>query len=37
LAFPNILGVVMLSGKIKADLDEYLRRLKAGEFPEYLT
>jgi len=37
MAFPNILGVVMLSGKIKADLDEYLRRLKAGEFPEYLT
>ncbi len=37
MAFPNITGVVMLSGKIKVDLDEYLRRLKAGEFPEYLT
>ncbi len=37
MAFPNIMGVVMLSGKIKVDLDEYLRRLKAGEFPEYLT
>ncbi len=37
MAFPNITGVVMLSGKIKTDLDEYLRKLKAGEFPEYLT
>ncbi len=34
MAFPNILGVVLLSGKIKADLDDYWRRYKAGEFEE---
>ncbi len=33
MAFPNILGVLMLSGKIKSDLDSYLARLRAGEFP----
>lgn len=32
MAFPNIFGVVLLSGKVKADLDSYMRRLKAGEF-----
>ena len=32
MAFPNIFGVLMLSGKIKADLDRYLKRLRAGEF-----
>ncbi|MED5261869.1 MAG: alanine/glycine:cation symporter family protein [Myxococcota bacterium] len=32
MAFPNILGVVMLSGALRADLDHYLARLKAGEF-----
>ncbi len=37
MAFPNITGVVLLSGKIKADLEDYLRRLRAGEFPQYLT
>jgi AGCS family alanine or glycine:cation symporter len=31
MAFPNIVGVVMLSGKIKADLDDYLERLASGE------
>ncbi len=31
MAFPNIIGVVMLSGKIKADLDDYLGRLRSGE------
>ena len=32
MAFPNIAGVVLLSGKIKQSLDSYLRRLAAGEF-----
>jgi AGCS family alanine or glycine:cation symporter len=35
MAFPNILGVVLLSGKIKADLYSYMTRLKAGEFVRY--
>ncbi len=32
MAFPNILGVVLLSGIVKADLDKYLHSLKRGEF-----
>jgi len=32
MAFPNITGVVLLAGVVKADLDRYLDRLKAGEF-----
>ncbi|HUF27055.1 MAG TPA: alanine/glycine:cation symporter family protein [Gemmatimonadaceae bacterium] len=31
MAFPNILGVVLLSGKVKRELDDYRRRLKSGE------
>jgi len=31
MAFPNILGVILLSGKIKGSLDDYWRRLKAGQ------
>jgi len=31
MAFPNILGVVLLSGLVKRDLDEYWNKLKAGE------
>ena len=31
MAFPNIIGVVLLSGKLKADLDDYLARLRSGE------
>jgi AGCS family alanine or glycine:cation symporter len=31
MAFPNILGVVLLSGKVKAALDDYLARLASGE------
>ncbi len=30
MAFPNIVGVVMLSGRLKADLDDYLERLRSG-------
>ena len=31
MAFPNILGVVILSGKVRARLDDYWGRLKSGE------
>ena len=31
MAFPNILGVMLLSGKIRRALDDYWKRLKAGE------
>jgi AGCS family alanine or glycine:cation symporter len=31
MAFPNILGVALLSGKIRRALDDYWRRYKAGE------
>jgi AGCS family alanine or glycine:cation symporter len=31
MAFPNVVGLVMLSGKIKRSLDDYWRRYKAGE------
>ncbi len=32
MSFPNILGAVLLSGKVKRHLDDYMRRLKSGEF-----
>ena len=35
MAFPNLPGVILMSGRIKADLDDYLRRLRAGEFPRH--
>jgi AGCS family alanine or glycine:cation symporter len=31
LAFPNILGMIILSGKVKAQSDDYIRRFRAGE------
>jgi AGCS family alanine or glycine:cation symporter len=31
MAFPNIIGVVLLSGKVRRRLDDYWRRYKAGE------
>jgi AGCS family alanine or glycine:cation symporter len=31
MAFPNVLGVALLSGKVKRDLDDYWKRYKAGE------
>jgi AGCS family alanine or glycine:cation symporter len=31
MAFPNILGVVLLSGKVKVVLDDYMARLESGE------
>jgi AGCS family alanine or glycine:cation symporter len=33
MAFPNILGVVLMSGPLKKDLDAYMERLKSGKFP----
>lgn len=35
MAFPNLLGVLIMSGKIKAALNEYWAKYKAGEFTEY--
>ena len=35
MAFPNILGLVLLSGKVRRALDEYWKRYKAGEFKTY--
>lgn len=35
MAFPNVLGVVLLSGKVKKALDEYLGKLRADEFKTY--
>jgi alanine or glycine:cation symporter, AGCS family len=32
MAFPNILGVLLLSGMVKRDLDDYWKKLKAGDF-----
>jgi len=32
MAFPNILGLFLLSGQVKAKLDDYLGRLAKGEF-----
>jgi AGCS family alanine or glycine:cation symporter len=33
MAFPNLVGVALLSGTVKAELDGYWRRLAAGELP----
>lgn len=35
MAFPNIAGVVLLAPVVKAELDGYLSRLAAGEFPRH--
>ncbi|MFD2516676.1 amino acid carrier protein [Salinimicrobium flavum] len=31
MSFPNIIGLYIMSGEVKRDLDEYSRKLKAGE------
>ena len=31
MAFPNILGVLMLSGVVRKELDDYWKKLKNGE------
>ncbi len=35
LAFPNLIGVYILSGRVRKDLDEYWAKYKAGEFKRY--
>ena len=35
MAFPNILGVVLLSGKVRRDLVVYWQKLQSGAFPTY--
>ena len=35
LAFPNLIGVYILSGKVKQDFDDYWAKYKAGEFKRY--
>jgi AGCS family alanine or glycine:cation symporter len=35
MAFPNMFGVVVLSGRIKRELDTYLGKLRAGELRRY--
>jgi len=35
MAFPNLVGMMLLSGKIRSDLDLYMNRLRAGEFTRY--
>ena len=34
MAFPNVLGVVLLSGKVRGWLDDYQARLQKGEFAQ---
>jgi AGCS family alanine or glycine:cation symporter len=35
MAFPNLVGVLMLSGKVKADLNAYWAMYKGGQFQVY--
>lgn len=35
MAFPNLFGVFLLSGKVRRDLDSYWGKYKAGEFKVY--
>jgi AGCS family alanine or glycine:cation symporter len=35
MAFPNIVGLLILSGEVKNDLLSYLRRVKSGEIKKY--
>jgi AGCS family alanine or glycine:cation symporter len=35
MAFPNIAGVLMLSSKVKRDLDTYLEMLRSGQFQRH--
>ena len=35
MAFPNLVGVVLLSGRVKRELDAYLGKLRAGELQRY--
>jgi AGCS family alanine or glycine:cation symporter len=35
MAFPNLIGVLILSGNIRTALNDYWAKYKAGEFIEY--
>jgi len=35
LAFPNILGLIILAPEVKKDLTEYISKLKSGEIKRY--
>jgi alanine or glycine:cation symporter, AGCS family len=35
MAFPNILGLFLLSGEVRADLKDYFQKLKSGEIVKY--
>jgi AGCS family alanine or glycine:cation symporter len=35
MAFPNLIGVMLLSGKVRGDLDRYMQRLREGQFTRY--
>jgi len=35
MAFPNLVGVTLLSGRMKRELDAYLGKLRSGAFPRY--
>ena len=35
MAFPNLVGVVLLSGRVKRELDSYLEKLQAGVFQRH--
>ena len=35
MAIPNVLGVMLLSGQVRADLDEYTGKLSRGEMKRY--
>ena len=35
MAFPNILGLILMSGEVKADLKDYLHRVKTGVIKKY--
>ncbi|MCD4746510.1 MAG: alanine:cation symporter family protein, partial [Bacteroidales bacterium] len=35
MAFPNIFGLLLLSGEVRKDLKSYMSRLKSGEIKKY--
>lgn len=35
MSFPNMLGLIIMSGVVKRALDEYWTSYQAGEFPRY--
>lgn len=35
MAFPNLVGVLLLSGEVREELDSYLAKLRAGELTRY--